>query len=424
VGEQAAGLQFWLPPTDATAGDTAAAESLFATAKTDATSGKISDAYQRAFESLHVDPNFAPARQFLGYVKFRDAWRTPFEVRQLSAGKVWHPQFGWLPADYVARYERGERYYRGRWMSAETEAKLRADINQGWRVESEHYSVLTNHSLQAGVELSEKLERLHAVWSQLFAGYVIDQIELIRRFQGKPPRDRGIKRHQVVYYKSRDEYNAALRKEQPKIDKTLGIYFDTERTAYFFADDKQDAGTLWHEATHQLFSESRPVVRDVGRTSNFWVVEAVACYMESLEEHLDEGYVTLGEPNAGRFPAACKRLIVDDFYVPLAELTPLGMQDLQADTRIASLYSQCAGLATFFIQADNSKYREPFVGYLRAVYDGRANPNALAQIMKRGYGELDAEYRTWMEGFGVQGSESSTTEPPAAENAEPSDPDP
>lgn len=392
-------LQFFLPPSSIArpSADRDRAAGLFQSATESAKRYEAASAYRLVFEALHFDEDFEPARKLLGYVRFRDHWHTPFEVRQLSAGKVWTDRFGWLPQDYAARYANGERFYRGRWMTAENESKLRASISQGWRVESEHYSVLTNHSLEAGVELSQRLERLHAVWSQLFAGYLLDDAELMRRFDGKPPRSRGIRQHEVMYYRTRDEYNTALRKQQPRIDMTLGIYFDDERTAYFFAGDDQDAGTLWHEATHQLFSETRPTARDVGRKHNFWTIEAVACYMESVQEHLAEGYVSLGEPDAGRMPAARQRLLQDSFYVPLAELVAMGMNELQADPRIAKIYSQSAGLATFFLEADAGKYREPFVTYLRAVYDGRADENTLSKLLGRSYSELDAEYREWMQ---------------------------
>jgi glycosyltransferase involved in cell wall biosynthesis len=76
-----------------------------------------------------------------------------------------------------------------------------------------------------------------------------------------------------------------------------------------------------------LFQETRPVVGDVARSENFWAVEGIACYMESLAQH--EGYYTLGGMNAGRMPAARHRLLEDNFYVPLAQLVRAhGLEDL------------------------------------------------------------------------------------------------
>lgn len=394
---RAEAARYYLPAGNGSTVDTAAAEAAFAKAVVASTQNRASDAYQLAFEALAADPAFAPARKLLGYVQLGDGWHTPFEVRQQKAGKIWHERFGWVPTNAVARYEKGERYYRGRWMPAEQEAKLRDSIERGWHVETDHYRVVTNDSLASGVALARKLELLHCVWSQLFAGFVIDQPELVRRFQGKPPRERGIRQHEVVYFRTRGEYNDALRRLQPKIEMTLGIYFDTERTAYFFDGEDQDVGTLWHEATHQLFSESRPTAREVGRKHNFWAIEGVACYMESLTPSADGRYATLGEPDAGRLPAARQGLLADQFYVPLAELTAMSMADLQAHADIAKIYSQSAGLVTFFLHAEEGRYRQAFVDYLRAIYDGRADENTLARLTGRSYADLDEEYRKWMQ---------------------------
>jgi hypothetical protein len=366
-------------------------------ARSAAQAGRASDAYRLTYSALHADPAFADARKLLGYVPFRETWCTTFASKQLAAGKVWHAQFGWLPEADVARYDQGERYFRGRWMPVETEAKLRIGINQGWRVETEHYNVLTNDSLQTGVALGQRLEQIRAVWWQLFAGFVLDEAELTRQFGSQSPRKRIGRQHKVIVFRNQAEYQAALEREQPNIAGTLGIYFDKQRTAYFFAGDQQHTGTLWHEAAHQLFTESANGARDVGRKHNFWVIEGVACYFESAAPNWEEGYVSMGGAEAGRLPAARQRLLEDNFYVPLAELVTLGMADVQANPNIAKLYSQFAGLATFFMQADDGQYREPFVAYLRAVYDGRADETTLSRLMNKSYAELDQAYRQWLQ---------------------------
>jgi hypothetical protein len=344
-------------------------------------------------EALRENPEHELARSMLGYRRLDGAWRTPFEIRQLRAGRVWHARFGWLPQGHVERYERGERFALGRWMAAAEEAELRKDLERGWRVETEHYLVTTNHSLEEGVALAGRLERLYAIWQQVFAPYLVGEAEMLRRFEGHTTL-RAAKQHDVVYYRSREQYNDALRARQPKIDMTLGIYFDGTRTAYFFAGEEQGPGTLYHEATHQLFQETRKVAPRVGRDDNFWIVEGIACYMESLAEH--EGYFTLGGAGAGRMPAARHRLLVDDFYVPLAELVDLGMLELQRDERIAMLYSQSAGLANFFIHDQAGRYRDALARYLTAVYSGRAAPRTLAEIAGASYDALDGQYRAFV----------------------------
>ena len=252
-------------------------------------------------------------------------------------------------------------------MPAAEEAELRRDLKHGWRVESEHYIVTTNHSLEEGVSLSRRLETLYAIWQQVFVAYLADETELARRFEGRVPR-REPRQHNVVYYRSREEYNDALRSRQPQIDITLGIYFGSEQMAYFFAGKDQESATLYHEATHQLFQETKSVVSDVARNENFWIVEGIACYMESLAE--GQGYYTLGGRDAGRMPAARHRLLEDEFYVPLAQLVRIGMEGLQRDSRLPKLYTESAGLATFFMHDATGRYRDPLVRYLDAIYAG------------------------------------------------------
>ncbi len=349
-------------------------------------------AYELVVEALRENPEHERARAMLGYSRFRGAWHTPFEIRQLRGGKVWHERFGWLPAKHVERYDDGERFALGRWMSADEESQLRGDLKRGWQVETEHYQVTTNHSLEEGVRLARRLEAFYDVWQQVFVPYLMSEQELARRFAGRAPRS-AARQHQVVYFRTRDEYNAALR-PQPRIDITLGIYFDTTRTAYFFAGDEQQPSTLYHEATHQLFHETRGVAPHVARDANFWIVEGIACYMESLAP--GEAYFTLGGDNAGRMPAARHRLLVDGFYVPLAELVTLGMDALQRQDNIAMLYSQSAGLADFLMHAQAGRYRDPLARYLAAVYAGRDTRGTLAEVTGSGYEALDREYREFI----------------------------
>ena len=70
-------------------------------------------------------------------------------------------------------------------MTSAAEGSLRTDIKRGWRIESEHYAVTTNHSLEEGVALSRRLETLYAVWQQAFAGYQSSEAEIARRFEGR-----------------------------------------------------------------------------------------------------------------------------------------------------------------------------------------------------------------------------------------------
>jgi hypothetical protein len=137
-----------------------------------------------------------------------------------------------------------------------------------------------------------------------------------------------------------------------------------------------------------------------------WAVEGAACYFESLTPKIVLPAVagqcyTIGTPEAGRLPAARHRRIVDNYYVPLAELTRLGMIDLQQRPDLPRLYSQSAGLAAFFMDFQDGVYRDAFRGLLASIYAGRDGPDKLMELAGRSYEELDREYFEYMNSLPV-----------------------
>jgi hypothetical protein len=209
----------------------------------------------------------------------------------------------------------------------------------------------------------------------------------------------------VYYHRDKRDYANELQRRQPRIAETLGIYFDADREAHFFAADDGESNdhntpTLHHEAVHQLFQETRPAARQVGRDRNFWIIEGIATYFETLREHRDPQtglFYTIGESTEGRLPAARERLLVKEYFVPLDELTRLGKDGLQRYPELAKLYSQSAGLAAMLMDGAGGRYREPLVEYLTAVYAGRDDYNSLSEATGASTEELDATYREYLE---------------------------
>jgi hypothetical protein len=355
--------------------------------------GRAGLAFDLAVAAIQADPDYEPARRLFGYQKFRDHWRTFYEARKLRAGMVWSDRFGWLPKSHLRRYEEGQRYTDGRWISAAEDAQRHRDIHSGWDVDTEHYTIRTDHSIEAAVALGVKLERLNRLWQQMFLRYYASEADVMALFDGRSKPAAGGDRHSVVYFRDRDDYKRALGASMPNVE-TTGVY--RLGRAYFFADKNSDDRTLYHEATHQLFYESRPVVLDVGAKANFWIVEGIAMYMETLRQ--EDGFYVLGGFDDLRLHAAAYRLLVSKFYVSLAEFTGYGRDRLQTDKQIAKLYSQAAGLANFLVYYDGGRYRDALVAYLVAVYTGRDEPSTLAKLTGVDYSELDKQYRKFIEG--------------------------
>jgi hypothetical protein len=372
------------------------AAALYDIARHSVRAGRAGLAFDLAILAIQTDPDYEPARRLFGYQKFRDEWRTVYEVKKLRADYAWSDKFGWLPKAHLRRYEEGQRFDDGRWMPAAEDAKRHRDIRSGWDVESANYSIRTDLSIEAAVALSVKLDRLNRLWRQLFVRYYASEADVIALFDGRAKAAQlDSLRHNVVYFRDRDDYNRSLRPAMPKIEITVGAYIEQTRRSYFFPDPENDDRTLYHEATHQLFHESRPVIDDVGRRRNFWIVEGIAMYMESLRQ--EDGDYVLGGLDDQRLHAARYRLLHDKFYVPLAELTAYGREKVQKDPRIATLYSQAAGLTHFLIHFDGGRYRDALVAYLVAVYTGKDGPDTLAKLTGASYSELDKQYRKFLE---------------------------
>jgi hypothetical protein len=354
-------------------------------------------AYQLVLDAIRADPDHEGARRVLGYQEYEGQWRTAYEVRKLEAGMVWHKKFGWIKEEYVERYEQGERYSGGHWNTAEADAKQHRDIRNGWDVETEHYRIRTNHSIEAAVALGVKLETLYRLWQQIFIRYYATDATIDALFAGRAaPKPPGTRPFDVVYFRNREEFkqNQNLQKWVPNISVADGLYLAQNRTAYFFPAEEDADRVLYHEATHQLFQQSRRVSNDVGRRANFWIIEGIAMYMESL--HQEDGYYVLGGLDDVRMNSARYHVFKEDFYVPFGTLTTLGMEQLQTQPKLAKLYSQMAAMTSFLVYYDNARYRDALVTYLTAVYSGRDDPDLLAQLTGTSYAELDTQYREYM----------------------------
>lgn len=354
------------------------------------------------YQVLRDDPDHERARGALGWTRRGDRWAWPETARRLDRGDEFDPAFGWLPKGRLARYRTGERYDRGRWMTAaEDAARTGLPVDRGRRFDSDHWEILSPAPLEAAAAVAAVLEETLLVWRQIFGTFAVEPADLEKQLRGRGR----LLPHEpfaAVLCADRGQYVAELEKLEPTIGRTDGLYWPPTRTAWFFAAPADDDAevrpapiTVHHEATHQLFSEANPTTKKLaalaGERCGFWAIEAAACYMETIRP-AEFGW-TVGGRDAGRAPAARERLVEDGFYVPLAELTALGRKAFQADPRLPQLYSQISGLADFFMNAERGRWRESFVEYLGRVYAGTADPETLSRLCRRTYADLDAAYR-------------------------------
>ena len=321
----------------------------------------------------------------------------------MTPAKVWHSRFGWIPTDHVERYEAGERYFRGRWMSAADEARIRKHFEYAWEVETENFVVKTNVDLETAATLAQRLETFHAFFERNFSR-LFDSPRAAREFL-KPPSRRANSQHEVHYFSSRDEYVKRLTPKQQGVAISRGVYLPRDRVSYFFDDPEvsDPLDTLYHEVTHQLVFESDPKMRDVAAQGGYWAVEGLACYMESFRDPadsaVDPGPVS-GDIDHDRIYWARYRVLVDGYYMPLQQFDRLGMrlfQSAQSEEDLRRRYSQSTGLTHFFLHYDEGRYREGFLAYIAQLYAPAAHSQkTLQQILGVPYELLDRQYRDYL----------------------------
>ncbi len=321
--------------------------------------GEADQAYRWLNEALREDPDQAIARRALGYRLVNGRWRLPQGQPRAAQGKAPQRLLGFLPRRH-------------------------------WRVESEHFLLLTDHSSRAGIDAVRGLEDTYALWRQVFFDYWSNGAQLKQRMESTGAPRRSLRKYSVVLFRDREKYLSVVAANQPQLAKTVGIYDDKKRTAYFYVGGDNTLATRNHEATHQFFSESTGRTENVGVRHNFWVVEAVALYMESLQDH--NGYYTVGGRDDNRTQFARYRAYNERFYMPLDELTTLSRSQLQSHDELRRLYSQSAGIAGYLLNRAGRPRRAAFLEYVRDVYQKRSDEKSLQTRLQDELKNVDREY--------------------------------
>jgi tetratricopeptide (TPR) repeat protein len=343
------------------------AQQLYVQARAHLDQGDATRAYQKLHEVLREDPDHAAARHILGYRRSsQGAWQ-PSEQESLtvSVARTDHPRLGWRAGQY-------------------------------FRVQTPHFTVICNHTRRVAQSAAQTLETLDLLWRQLFFSYWSTPEALAARWQGTgqplaPPRPA----MQVVLFRNRSEYAAQVANVHARAAATLGLYQDTLRTVYFFTGDAAVQGTWYHEAAHQLFQESVPdAVQPAGARANYWLLEGVAMYLESLAEH--EGYWTVGGCEAPRLQIARYRTLAGDRGLPWPQLAALGREALQDHPHIARLYTQAAGLTHFLMDGQAGRFRPAVCRLLTQIYQGRDTPDALPNLTGQSWDELEEAYQRFL----------------------------
>jgi hypothetical protein len=336
------------------------AERLFKLARQACEAGDESRAYCLLHEVLHEDPDHAEARRILDYIRTDRGWRPARRGPMAVKPKKFH------------------------WQDA-----------RHWTVDVGHFRVTTNADRAVAEQAARFLEDVYIVWRQLFYNCWSIPDRLSDRFQGRPVSLAPDRKFQIVLFRDREDYVQQLRPFEPQIEMTTGYYAQGGHVSFFIVGDASSRRNWVHEVTHQFFQESISRVPQVGETSNFWVVEAAALYMESFTRQT--GYATTGGADSRRLQYARHRFLNQGFPVALPELVALGREQFQQRDDIRQIYSYAAGLAHLLMHYRQGAWKPPFVDYLKDVYRGQADQNAFTERFGDIDDQLEAAFREFLE---------------------------
>jgi len=250
----------------------------------------------------------------------------------------------------------------------------------GDRTPGSRYDITTTRQAD-GKRIEERLEHLSNALDLLFA-------ELMKDATIEPAQHR----HRVFLYRDRRDYVASLRPIEPNIDRTNGLYHAPRKAVHFFSTE---AKILFHEGTHQIlaerfFYEKQPTFRN-----NFWAVEGMALFMETL--NIEEERYKVGDILANRLYSARVYRFEHDHHLPIRRLTAMSAAEIQTSADLQPIYGQSAALTHWLIFAEEGRYRRAFLELLRRTYRNEATPETLSELTGLSYEELDTKYAEFLQ---------------------------
>ena len=312
-------------------------------------------AYMRLWAAHHQDPSNLEVRRFLGIPTAE-----PF-VFQARRGRTSPRWLGWRPGSYA-------------------------------QVDTSHFSIFSSADEITTRQVAEDLEKCFWVWTQLFFPLWEGSAQVTSAFEGMKPDDSisdylaatrprltTRRQFQVVLLKDAEQYQKTLQAEGPGIELSTGFYSDSLRTIFLYGVDGEAAETRRHELTHQLFREAtRSGLGQAapGEQTDFWMVEGIAGYMESLV--MGDRRATVGGWDAPRLQYARYRVLTGGDQITPAELMNDGQKEAQNRSDLSRWYSHSIAHIHSLMDGDDAKARHWLYDRLARLYRSRAGMTPLA----------------------------------------------
>lgn len=239
------------------------------------------------------------------------------------------------------------------------------------QAQTPHFAIYSAADEARTRQVAAELERFYWIWAQVFFPLWEGRAQVREALRGGPAIGRSGRLLRVVLFADRDAYTAALRPHVPGIEQSTGFYSDPQRTTFLIhGATADDLATRHHELTHQLLREATgSQLRGRGMPgdgSDFWLVEGVACYMESLRFASTYGWV--GGWESPRLQFARYRWLAGGDRLRLSEIADQGRLQVQQRSDLPRWYSYAAAYSHLLIDGGPAAQRDAMVGRLRQMY--------------------------------------------------------
>ncbi|MGH7152173.1 MAG: DUF1570 domain-containing protein, partial [Planctomycetota bacterium] len=258
--------------------------------------------------------------------------------------------------------------YRNGWSPLGRLEKVRADWNDAWEFESEHYRVKSNLPWPAALDAAFDLEFFLHDFYRAFGR------ELHLRGPGEPMA--------VDLHRNRDSY--------PEIGGNRPAYFDRpENCVRVSTGGTVHPEVLFHEATHQLLYTTAARARGGTGEIPDWLNEGLADYVASgVSGEAGQRSFSTGARAAHHFREHAEAEKPYD----LSRVLQFEAGDFVASSKASLKYAQAYTLVHFCLHGAEGKYRERFLGFVEGAYRGQGS----STDFKKALGEReDVLERAW-----------------------------
>lgn len=312
---------------------------------------------------LSVDPDNERAHRSLGETKADGRWLRPFDVQQHQKGLMWDEQWGWVPLKQKDKLGSGEVWDPAtkQWGKLADLNKMRSEPAKAWRLESEHFELISTADHEINVKL---IARMEAFFLQAFRQYDLFFTgkgggRAASMVFGVAPSAKKLKVH---FYRDSAQFKLHAK---PPTDWAAGFYSGGQGASFFHATGTSfSAELVQHELTHQILGE----YSDGGSGGGPWLTEGAAVFLESAE--FRNGTLTLGDLKDNRDVSTYRKNLRNGAKEHSLKymIETFGPGKDWDQGQISTNYRGAGAVVYFLMNFDGGRYRGDAIQLLRDAY--------------------------------------------------------